>query len=713
MTEQPSRSDRRDDAELVLLSVFILYLELLLIRWVGTEIRIFAYLGNVILVVCFFGVGLGCFLSSSPRSLTRMGISLALLTILVANPLHVGALDMSRVSYLLGSFEDSPLWFGGLTMSKLEVVAGLVIIAVLTYLVTIIMVPLGGFLGRAFERHPRTIKAYSLNIAGSLIGVWLFSFVSWQDWPPAVWFLVAAVLVGLLAVVPRNRYGWPVIAFVLVAAAAAWLGRERDLRVIWSPYHKLALSPLYVGDGTNRVQQGFILQANGSYYQQVVDLSDTFLDAHPALFDRDKAALSHYNLAFAIKPEARRVLVLGSGMGNNAAAALRHGATEIDCVEIDPEIAALGRELHPEHPYSSPRVHMTIDDARAFFKRATGTYDLIWFALLDSRVLGSSYNNLRLDHYIYTIESFREARRLLAPNGVIIVNFDPERIWIADRMYVVMREVFGHPPLVISKPYVGNEYGGGGYAIMVCGDKFTGLEAVAEPIRGILEKHVAHMTGTTRPTTDDWPYLYLEHARIPKLHWLTSLSILAGAMLVSQRAVGFRRGIDWHFFALGAAFLLLEVQTVSRAMLLFGMTWEVNSFVITAVLVMILLANWLAANWPGLPRSFCAAGLAITLLLLGTVPLDWFNTLPLVSKLIAAGCFLTAPVFFGGLLFIRSFATCADKSRALGSNLIGALVGGLLESVSYMAGMRALVILAALLYTLALWQTPDRGKAET
>jgi len=48
------------------------------------------------------------------------------------------------------------------------------------------------------------------------------------------------------------------------------------------------------------------------------------------------------------------------------------------------------------------------------------------------------------------------------------------------------------------------------------------------------------------------------------------------------------------------------------------------------------------------------------------------------------------PVFFAGLVFIRSFAPVAF-GRALGSNLFGAPVGGLLELLS-------LVLVAALLY---------------
>ncbi len=173
-----------------------------------------------------------------------------------------------------------------------------------------------------------------------------------------------------------------------------------------------------------------------------------------------------------------------------------------------------------------------------------------------------------------------------------------------------------------------------------------------------------------------------------------------------RRTLQMNTRADWHFFALGAAFLLLEVQTVSRATLLFGMTWVVNAIVISAMLVMILLANLVAWRWPRLPQWVVITGLGVAVTALAFVPLDSFNSLTGTTKLIAASGFLTAPAFFGGLIFIRSFAACTDKARALGSNLIGALVGGLLESVSFITGIRALVVLVGLFYLIAILRKP-------
>src|ERR1700747_3748708 len=45
---------------LFILSVLGLFLEMLMIRWISSEIRIFAYYKNFVLIACFLGFGLGC-----------------------------------------------------------------------------------------------------------------------------------------------------------------------------------------------------------------------------------------------------------------------------------------------------------------------------------------------------------------------------------------------------------------------------------------------------------------------------------------------------------------------------------------------------------------------------------------------------------------------------------------------------------------------------
>ena len=70
----------------------------------------------------------------------------------------------------------------------------------------------------------------------------------------------------------------------------------------------------------------------------------------------------------AVVPPSR-VLIVGAGTGTDVAIALSEGATQVDAVEIDPELYQLGRRLHPEDPYDDPRVRVHIDDGRAFLSR--------------------------------------------------------------------------------------------------------------------------------------------------------------------------------------------------------------------------------------------------------------------------------------------------------------------------------------------------------
>jgi spermidine synthase len=703
----------QSDAELFFVSLLILFLELTLIRWIGTEIRIFAYLGNLILVVCFFGVGLGCYRSTESVSWVRMSTNFLVLVSLVANPFHLKVLDFNIVTYLLSGFEDAPIWHELSHEWVMGFLAGAIIIGVLVYLLTFVFIPLGQVLGRAMQRSPHLIRAYSINIAGSLVGVWLFNGLSWTSTSPAVWMLAAAVLLTATLLITGIRPLWPA-SLMIIGAVVVWLGGQSSDLIIWTPYQKLSVRPLMVSTDSHEVQDGYLILVNGTTYQTALNLSDQFFATHPEVVAAEQSNRIHYNIPFSFKPDAHRMLIVGAGTGNNAAAGLRHGVDQIDCVEIDPQIYALGKRIHPEQPYSSSHVTMIVNDARAYFKQAPpGTYDLIWFGWLDAHTLGSSFNNMRLDHYVYTVESFREARRLLAPNGVLVVNFAAPRTWVADRLFNLVRQAFGHDPYVYSEKLI-FENGWVPTVTLVVAEHPITAQVIQDPVlRDFATSSEVHLPGTTRATTDDWPYLYLRQARIPKLHWIVSVSILASVLLAGRRTLGVAGGFNWHFFALGAAFLLLEVQTVSRATLLFGMTWIVNAIVISAVLIMILLANLVAWRWPRLPQWFITVGLAVTVVALALVPLDWFNTLTGFTKLVTASAFLTAPVFFAGLIFIRSFAVALDKSQALGSNLIGALIGGLLESVSFMTGIRALVILVGVFYAMALWLRPSLATSKT
>jgi hypothetical protein len=167
---------------------------------------------------------------------------------------------------------------------------------------------------------------------------------------------------------------------------------------------------------------------------------------------------------------------------------------------------------------------------------------------------------------------------------------------------------------------------------------------------------------------------------------------------------------SWHFFFLGAAFLLLEVQNISKASVVLGNTWQVNAIIISGILIMALLANWLANRFPNIPVQFVYLVLISICLGLFFVDLAQFAFLPYFYKAIIVGCLTSLPMLFSGFVFISSFHKADSKNDALGANLIGALVGALLQSITFVIGIKALLIIVAGFYLLSLLTLPDRNK---
>ena len=119
---------------------------------------------------------------------------------------------------------------------------------------------------------------------------------------------------------------------------------------------------------------------------------------------------------------------------------------------------------------------------------------------------------------------------------------------------------------------------------------------------------------------------------------------------------------------------------------------------VAGLLLLIVLANLTYKRMPGVSVAAFYALLFATLALLYFLPVRLLFFESAVTRAIAATLALCLPVFFASLIFIQSFSLANFQGRALGSNLFGALVGGLLESLSLWFGLRSLTIIAALLY---------------
>jgi hypothetical protein len=165
-------------------------------------------------------------------------------------------------------------------------------------------------------------------------------------------------------------------------------------------------------------------------------------------------------------------------------------------------------------------------------------------------------------------------------------------------------------------------------------------------------------------------------------------------------------------FLLGAAFLLLETRAVTQLSLLFGSTWIVNTSVFGGILAMVLVANALAGRFAVRDTRWWYAPLALSLVALWLLPLGLLVELPLVARAVVGGLAFAVPVFFAGIIFSSELRARADSSAALGCNLCGAVVGGLLENLSMLMGLKAVLLLALAFYMASLYARA-RGREET
>jgi hypothetical protein len=273
-----------------------------------------------------------------------------------------------------------------------------------------------------------------------------------------------------------------------------------------------------------------------------------------------------------------------------------------------------------------------------------------------------------------------------------------------------LREVFGKAPLAFRIPP--NPTGWGG-AMFVAGDmdaiqrQLALHPRMAKLINEWREKYPLDLPHATRVATDDWPYIYLKAPSIPSLYFLLAL-LMAGLVAYGQfrlKSTNFVfnwKASHWHFFFLGTGFLLLEVQTISKAAVVLGNTWLVNAVIISGILVMILLANWLVNKLPRLPIHLVGGCLITSCLALYFLDLSSLAFLPFATKVLLTGALTTIPMLFSGIIFIHSFSRVAEKDTALGANLMGALAGGMLQTITFVIGVKALLLVVTGLYGLAM-----------
>ena len=692
--------NRRAIFDLFLASALGLFLELVFIRWLASEIRVFAFYKNFALIGAFLGLGLGF---AAARGETAVGRWRSLfLPILAVNCVVVLLLGRTEISDLvLANPANAQEFFWAGSVAGVNGLQWLLLRAAfygvlwaMFILVTIMFVPLGMITARYFRPFP-PLRGYIINILGSLAGILLYTLISFLGWPPGAWFVMAGAAAITFFLPAGNR--WRRMALVGLAAVPAlltWLIPTGAARTLWSPYYRIDINPVYAKQAPS-LQLGYELSVNQAWHQQLWNLDPQFVaQNYPLAPEQFEQVRTQYDAPYQVADSLNRVLVVGAGTGNDVAAALRAGAGHVTAVEIDPVILELGKELHPEHPYADPsRVTLVNQDARAYFRQDHSMYDLVDFGLLDSHTVFSSASSVRLDNFVYTRQSIAEVRSHLAPGGLLAMSFGvpPANEWIGYRIAQTLEAVFGHPPQAYVFPN-GNVL----FLTKLAPTTEPFLQsstAVYDPNYGQSEK--------VDIATDDWPYLYLRDKVIPLPYLIGLAGIVIIGLLLARRGMPDFRQFDAHFFFLGAAFFLLETKSITELALLLGSTWIVNAAVIAAILSVIVLANLLVERFGWTNPWPAYVLLAGALLANYLFPVGNLLGLPWAARVVVASLAQALPLFFAGMVFAITFSQTRSVESALGSNLIGAVLGGIFEYASLALGIRVLYLFALLFYALS------------
>ena len=663
-----------------------LYLELMIIRLHSSFFQLFGFFKNISLLSCLLGLGVGYLFGNKKIFSLKWVFPLLVLQI--------------SFMYLLKSTPFGPLlqnpiteqWAMGLTRAQgflqFFIIYSFVILIFLSN--AVIFVPLGHLVSRLMQKQDK-LKSYSWNLIGSVSGIIIFALMSFFWTPPALWILVGFFFYIIFVKKDLINILIPSIS-VLFLLIILLVPKELNKQDIYSPYQIISLE-----HPNNPLSPTNVLVSN-TWFQHPYDLSGK-IKYDPAPLAANYSA--PYDVTSKI-PE--KILIVGSGTGNDTAYALQKGVKKIDSVEIDPVIIDIGRDYHPQKPYQSNKVNVIQNDARNFIQHTKNKYDLIVYGLLDSHASLSGRGGIRLDSYVYTVEAFKESKKILNKNGYISLSFYLSEVELGSKIYLMLKEAFdGREPLVVSQNTGENDkFRSQPYAFII-GNKidknFDITNSKLSKVNFFSEKNNLSKVDIS---TDNWPFFYMPSKVWPKSYIFIIFLIFVSSFFFIQNTNPInKKNFSPTCFFLGSGFMLIETKGITELALVFGSTWFVVSIVIGFILIMAYFANLLII------KKIKIKTYLIYALILLSISLGYFYTLidhgsiNSITQKILTPSILTIPIFFSGLAFSKQLSIEKTVSVALSSNILGAIFGGLLEYNSMYFGFRSLYILGFIMYLAA------------
>lgn len=662
-----------------------LYLELAIIRMHSSFFQMFAFFKNFSLLSCLLGLGVGYLFGNKKIYSLKwvfpfMTIQILLMYFLKNTPfaLFIQNPITERLAMGQGFVEGFFQFF---------IIYSFIVLIFIFNAMT--FVPLGHLVSNLMYSQKK-LQSYSSNLLGSIAGIVVFALLSIYWTGPSLWFLL-----GFIILIFFQKKNYLNIIFsgssLFILLLIFLIPKDSNEKNIYSPYQ--LISVIYEEDTVQRVK------ASNLFFQTPYSL--------------DKLDTSYFLPFKASNEVPKKILIVGSGTGNDTAAAISSGVDSIDAVEIDPVIIDLGK-YHPNKPYEDQKVNVIKNDARNFIRHTNEKYDLILYGLLDSHTSLSSNGGIRLDSYVYTVQAFEEAKKKLTKDGYISLTFGVASKKLGIKIFRMLKKAFNDKDPTVYMYVPGAEklddkffVDGDLYKKNFIEAKYTFLISnnANKVFRFNDQSDIAKVNFFDNDeikvslSNDDWPFFYMPVKIWPKSYVIILILIFVCSFLfIKKTSTLNRKNFSITCFFLGAGFMLIETKGITEIALIYGSTWFVITIVIGFILLMAYLANLLIIK-NGQIKSSIIYFLLIISLLFGYfftfVDTTIFSSI--ILKIVVP-LILTVPIFFSGLAFSKELSVENHVGVALSSNILGAIFGGLIEYNSMYFGFKSLYLLGIVMY---------------
>ncbi|RMF54985.1 hypothetical protein D6745_03565 [Candidatus Woesearchaeota archaeon] len=254
-------------------------------------------------------------------------------------------------------------------------------------------------------------KVYFIDNIGDILGGFLFSFVLIHILNPfqMIFFimfinLIAALLLAFLI----NKFKYLVSALLVIS-----------FLFVIIDFNKISTELQFRN-------QELVTQTNSPYGNIVVTRTSgqlNFFENGMILFSTENTIANEETVHYAMvqHDNPKSVLLISGGIAGTTGEILKYGVENVDYVELDPKIIALGRAYTPS---SLEGINVINRDARMFVRETNKKYDVVIIDLPDP-------STAQINRF-YTVEFFGELKKKMSDDGVVSLSLISTANYISD-----------------------------------------------------------------------------------------------------------------------------------------------------------------------------------------------------------------------------------------------------------------------------------------